>query len=233
MALRLFDSLKPVIAAVNGAAAGGGATMQTAMDIRLAATTAKFVFPFARRGIVPEAASTWFLPKLVGLPTALEWCFTGRQVSALEARDRGLVRSLHEPEDLMPAAREIAREIVENTSPVSVALIRRMFWRLAVPIDRGHECRRHGDLRAESIHATYVQKTTLELEGPWQSENVFGDVGKDQVRRYGRNLIESGLAEYSFYVVFACKAEAAVELETHVGSLPRGIRCEEFRHVSL
>jgi enoyl-CoA hydratase/carnithine racemase len=131
MSLRLFDSVKPIIAAVNGAAAGIGATLQTAMDIRLATTTAKFAFPFARRGIVPEAASAWFLPKLVGLPTALEWCYTGRLIPALEARDRGLVRSLHEPKDLMPAAREIAREIVENTSPISVALIRRMFWRLA------------------------------------------------------------------------------------------------------
>jgi enoyl-CoA hydratase/carnithine racemase len=129
--LRLFDSMKPIIAVVNGAAAGVGATMQAAMDVRFAATTAKYAFPFARRGIVPEAASTWFLPKIVGLPTALEWCLTGRQISAVEARDRGLVRSLHEPADLMAAAREFAREIVENTAPISVALIRRMFWRLA------------------------------------------------------------------------------------------------------
>ncbi|AYJ84903.1 enoyl-CoA hydratase (plasmid) [Sphingomonas paeninsulae] len=131
MSLRLFNSLKPIIAAVNGAAAGIGATLQTAMDIRLASTTAKYAFPFTRRGIVPEAGSTWFLPHIVGLPTALEWCFTGRQISAVEARDRGLVRSLHEPDDLMPAAREIAREIVDNTSPISVALTRQLLWRLA------------------------------------------------------------------------------------------------------
>lgn len=131
MTLRLFNSVKPLIAAVNGAAAGVGATLQTAMDIRLATTASKYAFPFARRGIVPEAASTWFLPHIVGLPTALEWCFTGRQIPAIEACDRGLVRSLHEPQDLIPAAREIAREIVDNTSPVSIALIRQMLWRMA------------------------------------------------------------------------------------------------------
>jgi enoyl-CoA hydratase/carnithine racemase len=131
LTLRAFNSLKPIIGVVNGAAAGIGATLQTAFDIRLAVANAKFAFPFARRGIVPEAASSWFLPKLVGLPTALEWCLTGRQIPAAEAWDRGLVRSLHEPKLLMPAAREIAREIADNTAPISVALIRRMFWRLA------------------------------------------------------------------------------------------------------
>lgn len=131
MALRIFNSLKPVIAAVNGAAVGVGATLQAAMDIRVAASSAKYSFPFARRGIVPEAASAWFLPRIVGLPVALEWCFTGRTVSAEEARARGLVHSVHEPADLMPAARAIAREIVENTSPIAIALTRRMFWRLA------------------------------------------------------------------------------------------------------
>lgn len=131
MALRIFDSLKPVIAAINGAAAGIGATLLAAMDIRIASRNSKYVFPFTRRGIVPEAASSWFLPQVVGLPTALEWCMTGRQISAEEALQRGFVRSLHEPEDLLPAAREIAREIADYTSPVSVALTRRMFWRLA------------------------------------------------------------------------------------------------------
>jgi enoyl-CoA hydratase/carnithine racemase len=159
--LRLFNSLKPIIAAVNGAAAGIGATLQTAMDIRLASTTAKFVFPFTRRGIVPEAGSTWFLPHLVGLPTALEWCFTGRQIPAAEARDRGLVRSLHEPQDLMPAAREIAREIVENTSPISVALTRQLFWRLA---GAAHPMAAHmADSRA--VHFSFLEKRKPHFPG--------------------------------------------------------------------
>ena len=129
--LRIFDSLKPVIAAVNGPAVGVGVTMQLAMDMRLASTTARFGFVFARRGINPEAASSWFLPKLVGVQTALEWCYTGRVFSAQEALDKGLVRSLHEPDDLLPAARALAREIIDNTAPVSVALTRQMIWRMS------------------------------------------------------------------------------------------------------
>jgi enoyl-CoA hydratase/carnithine racemase len=129
--LRMYESLKPIIAAVNGAAVGVGVTMQLPMDIRLASTDAKFGFVFARRGITPEACSSWFLPRLVGLQTALEWCFTGRVFGAQEALDRGLVRSLHAPEDLLPAARALAREIADNTAPVSVALSRQLLWRMA------------------------------------------------------------------------------------------------------
>jgi enoyl-CoA hydratase/carnithine racemase len=129
--LRIFDSLKPVIAAVNGPAVGVGVTMQLPMDIRIASTEARFGFVFARRGITPEAASSWFLPKVVGLSTALEWCYTGRVFPASEALERGLVRSVHAPDDLLPAARALAREIADNTAPVSVALTRRMLWRLA------------------------------------------------------------------------------------------------------
>ncbi len=129
--LRIFDSLKPVIAAVNGPAVGIGATMQLAMDMRLASTSARFGFVFARRGITPEAASSWFLPRLVGLQTALEWCYTGRVFAAEEAKERGLVRSLHAPEDLLPAARALAREIADNTAPVSVAVTRQLLWRMA------------------------------------------------------------------------------------------------------
>ncbi|HYG27568.1 MAG TPA: crotonase/enoyl-CoA hydratase family protein [Caulobacteraceae bacterium] len=127
--LRIYDSLKPVIAAVNGAAVGVGVTMQLAMDIRLASTSARFGFVFARRGITPEAASSWFLPRLVGMQQALEWCYTGRVFGAQEALDGGLVRSLHEPADLLPAARALAREIADNTAPVSIALTRQMLWR--------------------------------------------------------------------------------------------------------
>jgi enoyl-CoA hydratase/carnithine racemase len=128
--LRIFESLKPVIAAVNGAAVGVGATMQLPMDIRIASSDAKFGFVFARRGIVPEAASSWFLPRVVGVSTALEWCYSGRVFSAAEAKERGLVRSLHPPEELLPAAQAIAREIANNTAPVSVALTRQMLWRM-------------------------------------------------------------------------------------------------------
>jgi enoyl-CoA hydratase/carnithine racemase len=129
--LRIFNSLKPVIGAINGAAVGIGVTMQLPMDIRMASTDARFGFVFARRGITPEAASSWFLSRLVGLQTALEWCFTGRVFSAQEALDRGLVRSLHAPDELLPAAHALAREIADNTAPVSVALTRQMLWRMA------------------------------------------------------------------------------------------------------
>ena len=127
--LRIFNSKKPVIAACNGAAVGIGATMQLAMDIRLASDTARYGFVFARRGIVPEAASSWFLPRLVGIQQALEWCYTGRIFGAQEALDGGLVRSVHPQAELMPAARSLAREIADNTSAVAVAMTRAMLWR--------------------------------------------------------------------------------------------------------
>ncbi len=124
--LRIYQSLKPVIAAVNGPAVGVGATMLLPMDIRLASENAKIGFVFARRGIVPETLSSYFLPRLVGVSTALEWSMTGRVFSAAEAHQRGLVRSLHAPEDLLPAAHALAREIADNCAPVSVTLARRM-----------------------------------------------------------------------------------------------------------
>lgn len=130
VSLRIFESKKPVIGAINGAAVGVGVTMTLPMDIRLASTTSKFGFVFAKRGIVPEAASSWFLPRIVGISQAAEWCFTGRMISAEDAKEARLVRSVHAPEDLLPAAREIAREIAENTAPVSVALSRQMLWRM-------------------------------------------------------------------------------------------------------
>ncbi len=131
LTLRLFESRKPLISACNGVAVGVGATMQLAMDIRLAARHARYGFVFARRGIVPEAASSWFLPRIVGISQALEWCYTGRIFDAEEARAGGLVRSIHPPEDLLHAAQSLAREIVDNTSGVSVAMTRAMMWRLA------------------------------------------------------------------------------------------------------
>ncbi|EEB84670.1 crotonase/enoyl-CoA hydratase family protein [Roseobacter sp. GAI101] len=131
LALRIFACLKPVIAAVNGPAVGIGMTMQLPMDIRLAADTARFGFVFARRGIVPEAASSWFLPRIVGMSQALEWCYSGRVFGAEEALAGGLVRSVHAPKDLLPEAQRIAREIADNTAPVSIALTRQMMWRMA------------------------------------------------------------------------------------------------------
>ncbi len=131
LTLRMFDCTKPLISACNGVAVGVGATMQLPMDMRLAADTARFGFVFARRGIVPEAASSWFLPRLVGMPTALEWCMTGRLIDANEALDKGLVRSVHPQGKLLGAAMSLAEEIAANTSAVSVAMTRAMLWRLS------------------------------------------------------------------------------------------------------
>lgn len=130
LTLRLFESQKPLISACNGVAVGVGSTMQLAMDIRLASETARYGFVFARRGIVPEAASSWFLPRIVGISQALEWCYSGRVFGAEEAHKGGLVRSIHAPADLMGEARAIAEEIAQNTSAVSVAMTRAMMWRL-------------------------------------------------------------------------------------------------------
>src|SRR5262249_19042513 len=131
LTLRIFESLKPVIAAVNGAAVGVGAAMQLALDIPLASTQARHGLGFAPRGLNREAASSWFLPHLVGVQTALEWCSTGRIFPAAEAHERGLVRSVHAPDDLLPAAKALAREIADNAAPVSVALTRQLIWRMA------------------------------------------------------------------------------------------------------
>ena len=129
VSLRIFESKKPVIAAVNGPAVGVGVTMTLPMVIRIASSEAKFGFVFARRGIVPEACSSWFLPKVVGLSQAAEWLYTGRVFDAAEALDGGLVRSVHAADELLPAAYALAHEIADNTSPVSIALTRQMMWR--------------------------------------------------------------------------------------------------------
>jgi enoyl-CoA hydratase/carnithine racemase len=128
--LRIFDCTKPVIAAINGPAVGVGITMTLPMDIRLVSENAKIGFVFARRGILPEACSSWFLPRLVGISQAAEWCYSGRVFGPQEAKDGRLVRSIHAPDELLPAARAIAKEIVDNTAPVSIALTRQMLWRL-------------------------------------------------------------------------------------------------------
>ncbi len=130
LTLRIFDCLKPVISACNGPAVGVGATMQCAMDVRLASEDARYGFVFSRRGVVPEACSSWFLPRVVGISTALEWSFSGRIFDASEALDRGFVRSIHKKTDLLPAARKLAREFAEQTSSVSNAMIRQMMWKM-------------------------------------------------------------------------------------------------------
>ena len=128
--LRMFRCNKPIIGAINGAAVGIGATMTLPMDIRIAADSAKMSFVFTRRGIVPEACSSWFLPRLVGISQAQEWVLTGRVFLADEALRGGLVRSIHPQEELLQVARELAKEIVDNAAPVSVALARQMMWRM-------------------------------------------------------------------------------------------------------
>jgi enoyl-CoA hydratase/carnithine racemase len=130
VSLRIFDCTKPVIAAINGPAVGVGITMTLPMDIRLAVDGAKIGFVFTRRGIVPEACSSWFLPRIVGISQAMEWVSTGRVFDAQEALAGGLVRSVHAPDELLPAAYALAREIADNTAPVSVALGRRLLWRM-------------------------------------------------------------------------------------------------------
>lgn len=130
LTLRVFSSLKPVIAAINGPAVGVGATMTLPMDIRMASEDARIGFVFARRGIIPEACSSWFLPRVVGISRAMEWVSTGRVFTAAEALEGGLVRSVHPAGELLWAARELAQEIAENTAPVSVALARQLMWRM-------------------------------------------------------------------------------------------------------
>ena len=130
LTLRIFNCKKPVIGAINGAAVGIGATMTLPMDFRLASETARFGFVFARRGIVPEAASSWFLPRLVGISQALDWCYSGRVFGAEEALRGGLVRSVHAPDALLEAARKLAWELTAQSAPVSIALTRQMMWRM-------------------------------------------------------------------------------------------------------
>jgi len=136
--LRIFDSLKPVIAAVNGPAVGVGASMTLPMDARLAADGARFGFVFARRGLVPDAAASWFLPRVVGIDTALEWCYSGRVFDAAEALRSRLVRAVHAPDDLLPAAKALAKGMVCDSAPVAVAMTRQLMWRMlgaADPMD--------------------------------------------------------------------------------------------------
>ena len=191
LTLRIFRCLKPVIAAINGPAVGIGVTMTLPMDIRLASDNAKMGFVFVRRGIVPEAASSWFLPRVVGISRAMEWCATGRVFPAAEALEGGLVRSLHAPGDLLGAAQSLAREIAENAAPVSVALTRQMMWRglgMSDPMEahrvdsRGVEARGASGDAAEGVTSflekrppQYTDKVSEDMPGffPWWEEPEF------------------------------------------------------------
>jgi enoyl-CoA hydratase/carnithine racemase len=173
VALRIFASHKPVIGAINGAAVGIGITMTLPMDIRLAADGAKIGFVFARRGIVPEACSSWFLPRIVGISRAMEWVATGRVFRADEALDAGLVRSVHAADELLPTATALAREIADNAAPVSVALSRQLLWNMlgaAHPMDAHRADSRAIFLRGQSADA--AEGVTAFLE---KRDAVFPD----------------------------------------------------------
>ena len=130
LTLRIFDLKKPIIAAINGPAVGVGITMTLAMDVRLAAEKARVGFVFARRGIAPEACSSWFLPRIVGIAKSLEWVYSGRVFPAAEALEEKLVSAVYPEDELLPAARALAREIADNTAPLSIALSRQMLWKM-------------------------------------------------------------------------------------------------------
>ena len=159
LTLRIFESLKPIISACNGPAVGGGATLQCATDVRLASEEARYGFVFSKRAVVPEACSSWFLPRIVGIQQALEWTFSGRVFGAEEAKAGGLVRSVHKPADLMPAAIDLAHEFAESTSPVSVALIRQMMWRM---LGADHPMEAH---KVDSRGIYYRGKSADAIEG--------------------------------------------------------------------
>jgi enoyl-CoA hydratase/carnithine racemase len=159
LTLRLYECLKPLISACNGPAVGVGATMQCAMDIRLASESARYGFVFSKRGVVPEACSSWFLPRVVGISTALEWAYSARIFDADEALEKGFVRSIHKPDELLPAARKLAREFADQTSSVSVAMIRQMMWKM---LGADHPMEAH---KVDSRGIFYTGKSADAIEG--------------------------------------------------------------------
>lgn len=167
--LRIFQCLKPVIGAINGPAVGVGATMTLAMDVRLVSDAARIGFVFTRRGLTPEACSSFFLPRVVGISQALEWTFTGRVFPAAEALAGGLVSRVLPPDDLLPAAYALAREIADNASPVSVALTRQMLWRglgLQHPMEAHRVDSRSFLSRTQSADAVEGVMSFLEKRSP-------------------------------------------------------------------
>jgi enoyl-CoA hydratase/carnithine racemase len=192
LTLRIFNCKKPVIGAINGAAVGIGATMQLPMDFRLASDTARFGFVFAKRGIVPEAASSWFLPRLVGISQALDWCYSGRVFGAQEALTGGLIKSIHAPADLLPAARALATSLTSESAPVSIALTRQMMWRMlgaAHPMEahkidsrtiwmrgQSQDAREGVSSFLEKRAAAYPDKVSKDMPhfAPWMDEPGYG-----------------------------------------------------------
>ena len=178
LTLRIFNSKKPVIGAINGAAVGIGVTMQLPMDFRMASDSARFGFVFARRGIVPEACSSWFLPKLVGISQALDWCYSGRVFGAEEAFSGGLIRSIHAPADLIPAARAFAKQLTAESAPVSIALTRQMMWRMlgaAHPMDAHKVDSRAIWMRGQSGDAKEGVMSFLEKRAAVYTDSVADD----------------------------------------------------------
>ena len=191
IALRMFRCLKPIVAAINGDGVGFGATFPLPMDVRLAAETARWGFVFSRRGMCMDAAASWFLPRAVGISQALEWSLSGRLFGADEALAAGLVRSLHPPDELLEAAREVARGMVARAAPVSVALNRQLIWQMAGaahPMDAHRMESIYILQRAASADAAEGAQSFLEkrppafpltvshdlpAEAPWRSEPPF------------------------------------------------------------
>ncbi len=175
IALRIYAMRKPVIGAINGAAVGMGATMTLPMDVRLASVHARFGFVFTRRGIIPEGCSSWFLPRVVGIGIASEWMLTGRLIDSQEALETRLVRSLHEPDELLPAAYALAREIGEQAAPVSAAMTRQLLWRMlgaTDPVDAHRAETRGLAERSRSADAREGVASFLEKRPPQFTERV-------------------------------------------------------------
>ncbi len=179
VALRIYESTKFVVAAINGPAVGVGVTMTLPMDVRLVARGARLGFVFTRRGVVPEACSSWFLPRVVGISTAMEWVATGRVFEAEEAVERGLARSFHDPAELLPAAYELAREVAREAAPVSVALSRQLLWRMLGAADprEAHRADSLGmSLRGRSADAREGVTAFLEKRPPRFEDRVSTDL---------------------------------------------------------
>lgn len=175
LALRIHALRKPIIAAINGASVGMGATMTLPMDVRLASTTARFGFVFTRRGIIPEGCSSWFLPRVVGIGTASDWMLTGRLVGADEALAKGLVQALHAPDELLPAAYAFAREIADNAAPVSAAMTRHLLQQMLATEDpmTAHEAESRGlYIRSRSDDAREGVEAFLAKRAPQFPERV-------------------------------------------------------------
>ncbi len=197
LVLRMYNSHKPIIGAINGVAVGIGATMTLPMDIRIAADTARYGFVFNRRGINPEACSSWFLPRLVGIQTALEWCYSGRVFPVADAVEAGLVRSAHPASELMRVARDLALEIAENTASVSTTLTRHLMWRMmgashpmdahivdsAAIFERGktEDAREGVESFLEKRAPIYPGRVSQDMPSffPWWDEPDFSWIGED------------------------------------------------------